>query len=138
MTDREIFERVRAHLLKQGRKAESTVTDCDGGLTNECRYRGDAGRMCAVGCLVSDEAYRAAMEGSVVRQLELRNGMWSAVGRDDDLANALNDSGIPARASTKQLLVELQSLHDARSVSVWGEELDSMASEFTSEGEYKQ
>ena len=29
-----------------------------------CRYRGDGGRMCAVGCLIPDEEYDPEMEGS--------------------------------------------------------------------------
>ena len=63
----EIFDKVAAHLLKQGRPAREE--DC-------CRYRTTDGLSCAVGCLIPDELYSPSFEGSnaskVIRELYAR------------------------------------------------------------------
>lgn len=56
MTPQEIFEKVVTHLFTQGRRSLN-----DQGW---CRYRGDKGTSCAVGCLIPDEVYDVGMEGS--------------------------------------------------------------------------
>lgn len=43
------------HLIKQGRKSTGAKWDA-------CAYRGEGDTMCAVGCLISDEAYNPEME----------------------------------------------------------------------------
>ncbi len=55
MTNQEIFDKVAAHLIKQGGPAR----DAD----HECMYRAPNGYMCAVGCLIPDSAYDPVMEG---------------------------------------------------------------------------
>lgn len=136
MTDREIFERVRAHLLKQNARSGIVVTDEDGEDSTECRYRGPDGMMCAVGCLITDEAYDEAMESALVPGVE--NGVWVSLGPTSSVAavSALNASGIPARYSTMRLLYNLQSLHDSSPVVNWKSKLDEMAGEFNAAGEY--
>lgn len=57
-TLQETFDKVARHLLTQQAKAEQP----DG----NCAYRGEHGRKCAVGCLISDEEYDPKMEGSSV------------------------------------------------------------------------
>ncbi len=57
-TEQEIFDYVCQHLAKQGRSAVD-----QGGL---CRYRMEDGRMCAVGCLLTDEEAERTGEGAGV------------------------------------------------------------------------
>jgi hypothetical protein len=109
-TDRELFGRVRAHLLAM----EGPSTEPFGGA---CRYR-EVGRdrRCAVGCLVTDAAYDPAMEGVAMSDVTASHGLWLPVGGDDalgaPLARALEASGVPARESTGWMLLGLQCLHD--------------------------
>ena len=55
MNDQEIFDKVAAHLIKQGGPARDE--------NNDCAYRAPNGRTCAVGCLIPDSAYDPDMEG---------------------------------------------------------------------------
>lgn len=59
--NREAWEKMRAHLLKQRRKSQDGFS---------CLYRGPDGTKCAVGCLIADEDYRPAMEREVVGLLD--------------------------------------------------------------------
>jgi hypothetical protein len=104
MTDREIFEKVRDHLLQQGRKS------VNGG--ERCRYRGAGGMKCAIGCLIPDTNYDPKMEGCGVTGLLSR---WP------------NCLGFEPNPSQFNLLVELQLTHDHRDVDVWGPRLDKIA-----------
>lgn len=56
----EIFNKVVAHLLKQGRPAREE---------NRCRYRTTDGLSCAVGCLIPDELYSPSFEGKSARKV---------------------------------------------------------------------
>lgn len=51
----EVFDYIVAFLLKQGARSV--------GGDGACRYRGDDGTMCAIGCLLPDETYDPWMEG---------------------------------------------------------------------------
>lgn len=53
MTKQEIYDKVCAHLAQQ-----KTRSMKDGA----CAYRGDDGKMCAVGCLIPARMYRKRME----------------------------------------------------------------------------
>jgi len=58
-TLQETFDKVARHLLTQQAKAEQP----DG----NCAYRGEHGRKCAVGCLISDEEYEQfAVSGGTI------------------------------------------------------------------------
>lgn len=54
----EIFDIAANHLIAQG--GRSVMPN---GV--QCAYRGTDSRMCAVGCLIPDDAYRADMEGEL-------------------------------------------------------------------------
>ena len=56
----EIYDKVKAHLLAQGRPAM---------FQGSCVYRSPNGLKCAVGCLITDEAYDEDLEGVPVRCL---------------------------------------------------------------------
>ena len=97
MTDKEIFDRVATHLLLQGKRA-CVTTHPTGHMT--CAYRGDGGTSCAVGCLITDEAYDPALEGYSVRSTLVRE--------------ALEKSGVETEFSSARvrLLRLLQCIHD--------------------------
>ena len=102
MTLQEIFDKVKVHLLAQGKPAVDWVT-------SQCRYRAPDGLKCAVGCLITDEAYTPDIEGTVLPYSPTRvDGSLFPVIR------ALQDSGIDAVESgtTRHLLRELQRAHD--------------------------
>ena len=63
-TREEIFDHVEKHLKSQGYRSL-----LPGGNTGQCAYRGGAGRMCAVGCLIGDDEYTSVMEGLAVEEL---------------------------------------------------------------------
>lgn len=106
-TAREIYDYVRAHLLRQG--VRSAGLDRDG--NEACRYRGDNGTSCAVGCLIPDEMYRPEMEYLPVGELVVHDH-------------------VPASWSTHvDLLSRLQTIHDLDDPADWSAKLDALARE---------
>jgi hypothetical protein len=104
MTDQELFNKVSAHLLRQGERAVA------GG---KCAYRAPDGLSCAVGCLIAPEAYSKLLEGQGVVSLDVRA--------------ALGASGIEPTYPTMVLLSELQDLHDRIQPRLWPAELNLIA-----------
>ena len=106
MTRREVFEQVKAHLLRQNRKA----FDSEAG---KCRYRADDGTRCAVGCLIPDPYYSEALENNGVSSPEVRE--------------ALTLAGVPVEDyETLNMLSRLQDLHDSMHESFWAKALDEI------------
>ena len=103
----EVFDKVAAHLLRQRSRSYRK-----GG----CAYRGKAGKMCAVGCLIADEHYRPSLEGS-----NLQSELVQA---------ALKDSGINVTQDMKFMLEDLQTCHDYNEVSVWPQALRRIADHY--------
>lgn len=103
MNTQELFDKVATHLLTQKSKAHNP-DDLDYLGHPRCMYRAPDGKMCAVGCLITDEHYNPDYEGAPVRQIT--DIVELSIGRDllfDEVT----------------LLVELQSLHDSRQVYDW-------------------
>ncbi|MEN7527881.1 hypothetical protein [Cupriavidus sp. DL-D2] len=115
-TAQSLFDTIAAHLLSQGKKALTS----DGTV---CRYRGTAGTSCAVGCVIPNKLYTEDLEGESVGSMltHAASGTFSAPLN----AFLLNDLG-PHR----DLLRELQYLHDEISVDLWKEELPHVAVQF--------
>ena len=105
---REVFNRVKAHLLTQNAQA---LDYCGG-----CAYRGQDGTKCAVGCLITDNAYSPGIEG--------------ATALDERLEWALGQSGVPTDMRTLRMLDALQRMHDGRSPGYWPDELDRIEALF--------
>lgn len=127
-----IFERVRDHLLTQNRPSSSIGEGCLYRL--ECMDASKPPLRCAVGCLITDEAYDAAIEGRGLSSLTCVDGRWVAVtdcegiddgvaGKDVALARALKESNVPATDDVHQLLIELQQVHDWIEPDKWKEVL---------------
>ena len=100
MNKQAVFDKVRDHLLAQNARSVDSV--------DACRYRGPNGLKCAIGCLISDKAYRPGLEGR------------SIVFNDPVLLRALKKSGLRAiSAADMFLLSELQGIHDTYSPECW-------------------
>lgn len=62
----EIFNKVFNHLVSQG-KPSFRVKDAG---VYWCAYRGNASEACAVGCLITDDAYDSRIEGLAVTDIQ--------------------------------------------------------------------
>ena len=91
MTNQEAFDKMVAHLRKQGKPARD--------VNGVCRYRTKDGLMCAVGCLLTDDEYKRGMEGMCVDALLPAYGV-------------LQDLDPP-------FLAKMQDTHDAWDPSHW-------------------
>jgi hypothetical protein len=98
MNQQEIFDKVAVHLFEQGKQANK-----DDGT---CAYRGEAGTMCAVGCLIPDAMYVPSMDDAE----EWEDGVGTSVqmiwNNFPDLVEYLGEGNLG-------LLNALQNVHDA-------------------------
>ena len=108
MNLQQIFDKTASHLLKQG--IQSTLEDDD-----TCAYRGQDGSMCAVGCLINNDAYRWNLEGKPVTCKKVQK--------------ALRNSGIEfdADGQVMHLLTMLQMIHDTKEEGDWASSLGELA-----------
>ena len=99
-TLQDVVDKVKAHLVAQGRRC----LDAD----KLCRYRGEDGTSCAVGCLITDEYYKDSFEG---------------IGIDGPVFKAVKCSlGIYPNKECSALyrvLSKLQAIHDASPPEDW-------------------
>lgn len=100
-TAREVFEQVKEHLLRQGKRSEEEP--------DKCLYR-FGGLSCAAGCLIGDSEYNEAMEGE--------NWRW-----------LINRGYVPD--VHKYLIASLQRIHDKYPVDQWPEALNTLESHLT-------
>jgi hypothetical protein len=108
-----IFLRVRQHLLTQGEAAMESFS---------CLYRTSDGRSCAVGCLISREAYDEEIEGNDVAVLRTcYPPVAKSIGftGDEEFDDAL-----------EELLRRLQNLHDTGDPDKWKDDLDAVARQY--------
>ena len=105
LSNREIFEKVKNHLLTQNARSES-----DDGLS--CLYRGPNGLKCAVGCLIKDEYFS---------EYFFKNFNTAKVS-DKDVLHVLELSGVSV--DNLELLRGLQGIHDYSPVVDWKEKLE--------------
>lgn len=117
MNAQEVFTKVATHLLTQGKKSEATMPD----KHSECMYRGDGGASCAVGCLISDEAYDSKLESSTEDNYCVRVALRQS-GVDDEVFELVNDG--------YTLLKSLQLCHDKFEPSTWRFRLYVLARNF--------
>lgn len=110
MNKQEVFDKIVNHMLTQNAKAHD--------VKGMCMYRGEEGRMCAVGCLITDEAYSPDIEKNAADT--------------EEVLQALRNSGIdidpwsPSNTDT-QFLYEIQQIHDYTDVDVWEKALVQFA-----------
>jgi hypothetical protein len=116
MTKQEIFNKVYAHLLKQGVKSEMLLCAENPVVkVMQCAYRGENGTMCAAGCLIPDELYRPSMESRTVVA--------------EEVAVALHNAGVVQELGVYQcgqyrsddlvFIHSLQTVHDDHEPEDW-------------------
>lgn len=109
----ELSEKVRDHLTKQKARAVADIpqeenTKFPGKVISRCRYRGDNGTMCAVGCLIPDERYTPSLEG------------FSA--GHEAIMSAIFGGGVPDEYDAykvERLLCNWQHYHDHGDYAPW-------------------
>lgn len=94
----EIYNTVKAHLLKQNAKSVRRGA--------WCAYRGNKGMMCAAGVLIPDAIYNPRMEGR----------RWTDI---------VNEFELPD--TNKFFIHALQKIHDGFPPSAWEHELSQLA-----------
>lgn len=104
MTKQEIYDKVKAHLLTQGKRSTKY------GPSGICVYRNPDGLKCAVGALIDDEHYRPDIEC-------LASG-------HEAVQEALKKSGVVGNVD---LLSALQDIHDFEEPSDWCAALETLA-----------
>lgn len=77
MTLIEISEKIRDHLIQQGRVASNGNTTTG---TSMCRYRAENGDTCAVGCLINPELYSETMEHNPASAEVVKNAVCASLG----------------------------------------------------------
>lgn len=101
LNSQETFDKVKSHLLMQGRRAMRSPSIC--------AYKAPNGDKCAVGCLIPDDKYVTKMENCSISEAVL--------------------SVVLAEVTTApvDLLRELQNIHDYTDVELWEGRLNNVA-----------
>ncbi len=102
----EVFNKVKSHLLKQGKKA------VNGDI---CAYRSEDGMQCAVGCLIPDNLYNKNIENDTVSAKKVRKCLPFTF-MSSEMIGFLRD---------------LQRIHDNNPVPTWEEDLNALAKEYS-------
>lgn len=117
MTKQEIFNKVRDHLLAQGKAAKGPLSQDSGNMT--CMYRAPDGSKCAIGCLIPDDKYFPEMEGGPFQQFT--HILAPALGIQEDDLEMFSKSGL------QKLLSDLMWVHDNTSPLIWAKKLEHVA-----------
>ena len=105
-TEQEVFDYVAHHLLTQNEKSQQKSEYSMRG----CLYKTPANLACAAGCLIAGVEYKACMEGKSWEKLV---------------------EGKIVPSSHKELIMDLQRVHDDCEVSNWRDHLSKVAKEFS-------
>ena len=106
MTAREIFEKVRAALLRQNVQSIKYIP-CFKRV--KCAYRGINQNKCAIGHLIPNKKYRRCMEGNPIRNIFIG---------DQELKNILLPSDLTYEDGIT-FLTDLQYIHDYYEPERW-------------------
>lgn len=112
------FNKIAAHLLKQGCRSTGKVFSHIGETLEGCAYRGKNGMKCAVGILISDEHYLPGIEG-----MSITSGSVKALLRDSGVELDGTDGIVP-------MLSDLQVMHDETDVEDWPVRMLVLANEY--------
>lgn len=107
----EIFNKVKTHLLSQGKRS---IIPWSHGINSA--YYGSDGCKCSIGCLIQPEFYSPALEGYAVSR--------------DWVIEALESSGIDVKSLPNRFLWDLQTLHDSTEPCEWEEGLKKIAKNY--------
>lgn len=129
MTPQEIFDKVATHLLTQNHKAQTLLADTNGDSSLACAYRSYDGRSCAVGCLIPDDMYDPAIEGTSIDYWPTKKHTEEFRLKFVDLIKNETDTGEQIQ-SKFDLLKVLQHVHDHNDTSLWRVKLHRVAKQF--------
>lgn len=126
MRMQELFNKITAHLLKQGEKSILSGSDRENPDSPLCRYRSTnekgAVLKCAVGILIPDELYHTSIEYRSARNKEVAE----SAGLHYD---AVDYRGMCSGPEI-DLAVSLQQIHDNKPVTDWPFEFARIAKMF--------
>lgn len=130
-TKQQVFDHVAHHLLTQ--TARSVKPPAKPGDPDECVYRSPDGKTCAVGCLIADNEYIPMMEGASVRGVlgwlaGVSGVRWTGLTRPITIDRELHDSA--HGAALLNMLVALQTMHDAHEPEEWPDALVTLARKY--------
>jgi hypothetical protein len=108
-TPLQIIDYVTPLMLAQNAKSEVSRWGC-----LECAYRGNDGRKCPVGMLMSDEEYA---------ELEANDGKFKS-------AHRVCDHFMITGQNTRIVLTKLQSVHDGHDPSQWASKLATLRGKY--------
>jgi hypothetical protein len=117
-TDREVFEYVKDHLLKQNQQSS---------YGSGCAYRGGQGMSCAVGCLIDDDHYDEELEDNDVFDGRVIDALLESVSNWlVEVDDCLSDKRI-------LMLCLLQKIHDCTQPYTWEYDLNDLESKIFDE-----
>jgi len=137
LSTREIFDKVKTHLLTQRRK--SWTKSQLGGITYNY-WNKEKNLKCAIGILIPEDMYDASFEGVSVGPVFSEHES-SQTGHAKKLRKALGAGGVPTifddsieKKDVRNVLERLQDIHDAEFVKDWAKSLDEFEVEFFGKG----
>jgi len=130
ISNRLIFDTVKAHLLKQNKRAIHAAI-------HRCMYRTADGLKCAVGCLIPDDKYVPWIENCAVRGCFARDKDGELVEKTNLTNEKFNDylKELGFTLENLPLLAALQDVHDYMAVHAWEYVLSLIEKEFFKEQE---
>lgn len=123
MTDKEVFEQVKTHLLKQGKRSIRANPDKNARNQASFAWWGDDGTKSALGCLMTTSSYKEEFEK--YKSIEALLSIFEAT--------AL--FGFEVDGNRLLMLASLEAIHDERP-SEWARLLAAEGRKFNSLGEY--
>lgn len=117
LTKQDLFDRVVAHLRKQGEKAVS--------MQGSCRYRTASGLQCGIGGIIPDDMYDYTFENKPIGAL-MEYALKGFTGINLHFPN-FNEDFWKWLALDRQFTTELQRLHDCKAVYEWEDALLRLA-----------
>jgi hypothetical protein len=114
-----VFNKVRDHLLAQGKKSYGEHV---GFYHVRCAYRGDNGMKCAIGCLIPDDKYKRTFEGHA-----LASRLYADMSARDAIIEILAEEFGGVCDDDKAFLEALQSIHDNSWAYDWAKRLNECA-----------
>lgn len=120
MNKQELFEKVANHLIGQNKRS---IDD-----SGKCKYRGNDGTSCSIGCLIPDDLYTPFIEGLTVFDMVYDNDNFPSFSSCGKLRHIFQRLEIFPH--NFELLIFLQTCHDSYEPEQWLQELRKIAIKF--------
>ena len=133
MNPQEIYNKIKQHLLSQNERSITIVPSIhDDEGYDVCAYRSDDGNLkCAVGALITDDAYSKELEDKSWYNPVVAKALVESGVKVEAYSNSSNDSFYDWLNADpiRKLLDTAQKIHDAEEVELWQGYLKSLATE---------